>query len=237
MSEPPLILDGLTSGYDKVPVIRDLSLYVSEGEVVALLGPNGVGKTTTLLTVSGIVPLLGGTVRVLGRPVNSKRPHLMARRGLAHVPEDRSLFSGLTVAENLLLGSTGRRPDTSFVFECFPPLREVQTRRAGLLSGGEQQMLVLGRALMGQPRVLLVDEMSLGLAPAIVERIAPILRTLAREHGLAVLAVEQQADVALGVADRGYILSHNAVPIEGKASDLMDLREVIEASYLGDWQP
>ena len=168
-------LRGLVAGYAGVAVVRDLSLRVDAGEVVALLGPNGAGKTTTLLTVSALLPPIAGEVVVLGEPVGARtRPHRLARRGVAHVPEDRALFSQLSVRENLVIGRARRQPvPLDQVLDYFPALEGLLDRQAGLLSGGEQQMLALARALVRRPRLLLVDEMSLGLAPVIVERLVP----------------------------------------------------------------
>ena len=232
-----LEVSNLASGYGGVAVIRDVNLYVSPGEVVALLGPNGAGKTTTLLTTSGLLKPLEGNIDVLGSPTNFGAPHRTARRGLAHVPEDRSLFFGLTVQENLRLGLRGKRSDQQAGYdaalELLPALRPLMNRRAGLLSGGEQQMLAMARALVSNPKMLLVDEMSLGLAPIIVERLLPIVRDIADETGAGVLIVEQHVHLALEVADRGYVMSHGEIVLEGTASDLMERQDLLEASYLG----
>jgi branched-chain amino acid transport system ATP-binding protein len=228
---------GLSSGYSGVSVVRNLDLHVDAGEVVALLGPNGAGKTTTLLTVSGILKVLEGSVDVLGEPTVFGSPHKVARRGLAHVPEDRSLFFGLTVQENLRLGLRGSKSTQAEGYEqaleMLPALRPLMGRRAGLLSGGEQQMLAMARALVSQPKLLLVDEMSLGLAPIIVERLLPLVRNIADSTGAGVLIVEQHVHLALEVADRAYVMSHGEIVLEGSAAELMERQDLLEASYLG----
>ncbi len=231
-------VDGVAAGYAGIPVVRGVDLHVGPGEVVALLGPNGAGKTTTLLSCSGIVKVLNGSITILGEPVHYGAPHRMARRGLGHVAEDRSLFFQLTVEENLRLGLRGvkgsQRRAYNRALEMFPALAPLKQRRAGLLSGGEQQMLAVARALVAQPKVLMIDEMSLGLAPIIVERMLPLVRQIADETGAGVLLVEQHIHMALTVADRAYVMNHGEVVLEGSGQELVGRRDLLEASYLGD---
>ena len=232
-----LVLKELSAGYRGVPVIRELNLEVRPGEVVALLGPNGAGKTTTLETIAGLNRPISGTVDLSGQTISGVPAHLLARRGLALVPEGRALFPGLTVREHLRLAvGRGRRAGSheDELLEMLPELRKCLGRKAGLLSGGEQQMLAVGRALVTRPRLLLVDEMSLGLAPVIVERLIPILRRAADELGASVLFVEQHVALALEVADRAYVLTHGRIRLEGAAAELRERRELLAASYLGE---
>ncbi|MFO7591062.1 MAG: ATP-binding cassette domain-containing protein [Acidimicrobiia bacterium] len=225
---------GLFAGYHGVSVVRNLDLRVEPGEVVALLGPNGAGKTTTLLTLSGLLPLIEGSVTVLGEPVNPTRAHRIARRGLAHVLEGRGLFFGLTVGENLRLGRPRSASELRRALDYFPALAPILDRRAGLLSGGEQQMLALARALVGGPRLILIDELSLGLAPIIVENLLPLIRTIAHETGAGVLLVEQHVHLALEVSDRAYVMVHGEVGIEADSAELVGRRDLLEVSYLGE---
>jgi branched-chain amino acid transport system ATP-binding protein len=229
-----LEIAGLTAGYDQAAVIRDVSLTVAPGQVVALLGPNGAGKTTTLRVISGIVKPIAGRVSLHGEDLARQSPTARARLGIAHVPEGRGIFFGLTVAEHFRLGPRGEQLDAELAYEYFPKLKELRDRRTGLLSGGEQQMLAIGRALARHPRVLLLDELSLGLAPVIVEVLLPVVRDYARESSCAVLLVEQHVHLALEVADRGYVLSHGEMVMEGAATELRRDRQLLVASYLGE---
>jgi branched-chain amino acid transport system ATP-binding protein len=231
-----LALSSFSAGYTEIAVVRDLNLTVQPGEVVALLGPNGAGKTSTLLAVSGLVPTLGGTVRLFGRDVTKVHPNLRARDGLAHVPEGRGIFYGLTVRENLRMSWNGY-PDHELALTHFPELERLMERRAGLLSGGEQQMLAIGRALIGKPRLLLVDELSLGLSPVLVERLMPVMRDLADSAGCGVLLVEQHIDMALEIADRAYVLAHGDCVLSGPAAEIVANRTLIEAEYMGFSEP
>jgi branched-chain amino acid transport system ATP-binding protein len=238
-----LVVRDMSAGYRGVPVVRELNLEVRPGEVVALLGPNGAGKTTTLETIAGLNRPISGTVELSGEAVGGRPAHLLARQGLALVPEGRALFPGLTVREHLRLAGgraskKGARKKVASseeeLLEMLPELRKCLGRKAGLLSGGEQQMLALGRALVTRPRLLLVDEMSLGLAPVIVERLVPILRRAADELGASVLFVEQHVALALEVSDRAYVLTHGRIGLEGPAAELRERRELLAASYLGE---
>jgi branched-chain amino acid transport system ATP-binding protein len=229
-----LVVRGVNAGYLGTAVVRDLDLHVGEGEVVALLGPNGAGKTTTLETIAGLIRPLSGAIELFGEPVGGTPAHLLSRRRVALVPEGRALFPGLTVREHLRLAGGRRGAHEGELLEMLPELRKCVSRKAGLLSGGEQQMLAIGRALVSRPRLLLVDEMSLGLAPVIVERLLPILRRAADELGASVLFVEQHVAQALEISDRAYVLNHGRIALEGNAAELRERRELLAASYLGE---
>ena len=234
MSDAVLEVRGLTAGYNGAPVIRGVSFAVAPGEVVAMLGANGAGKTTILRVVSGILRAQSGEVAVLGAGIARSSPHRIARRGVAHVAEGRSVFFGLTVAEHFRLGHRREQLDADYAYAQFPRLHALRDRRAGLLSGGEQQMLALARALARRPRLLLVDELSLGLAPIIVERMLPVVRQYATEHGAGVLLVEQHVELALEVADRGIALSHGEIVLERPAADLRSDPSILLTSYFGE---
>jgi branched-chain amino acid transport system ATP-binding protein len=228
-----LQLEGLSAGYRGVPVVRDINLVVNQGEIVALLGPNGAGKSTTLMTLSGLLDPLGGRIMFDGQSIAGMRPDAIARRGLVQVPEDRALFTQLTVMENIRLGGSSKRAVIRSL-DYFPALTRLADRRAGVLSGGEQQMLALARAIAAQPQLLLVDEMSLGLAPIIVRNLLPVLRTFVEETGAAVLLVEQHVHLALELAGRAYVMSRGRIMREGSAADIAESIDELTGSYLGE---
>jgi len=229
-----LELDRVGARYGPVEALHDVSLTVREGEVVAILGANGAGKTTTLRAISGTVSR-SGTIELEGKALRGG-PETAAKTGIAHVPEGRGTFVDLTVTENLRLGAYTRRDrsakaDIARIAEYFPWMTERGGQRAGTLSGGEQQMVAMGRALMARPKLLLMDEPSMGLAPILVERSFEIIKEV-HESGVAILVVEQNANVSLSIADRGYVLSTGRVVLEGKAEDLLQNEELRKA-YLG----
>jgi branched-chain amino acid transport system ATP-binding protein len=233
-----LSVDKLVVSYGDSQVLVNVGFDLQEGEIVALVGANGAGKTTLLRTLTGLMAPRGGSMNFAGRPINTVPPYERARLGLAMVPEGRRLFQGLTVRQNLELGSraaqdrTRKAEDIDFVFGLFPELVRLQGRLSGLLSGGEQQMCAIGRALMARPKMLLIDEMSLGLAPVIVERIAGVIRMINRERGVSILLVEQDVGLALEIATRGYVLDTGRIIIDGPSEELL-LRDDIRAAYLG----
>jgi branched-chain amino acid transport system ATP-binding protein len=222
---PLLDVRALSVGYGDLPVVNDLDLHVGEAEVVALLGANGAGKSTTLLALAGVLPSTGH-IAFAGRPLSGPL-HRRARRGLSLIPEGRSVFMGLSARKNLQLGPGS----IDAALDLFPELRPLLTRKAGMLSGGEQQILGLARALSARPRLLLVDELSLGLAPKVVQRLLGALRDAAR-HGTGVLLVEQHARQALAVADRGYVMSRGRCVRSGTGADLLDAIDEIERTYV-----
>ena len=233
---PLLSVEDVDAGYGRVRALRGVSLHANEGEIVAIIGANGAGKTTLLRTISGIVRATAGAVRFGGRDLTGLAPDAIVRLGVGHAPEGRRLFARMTVRENLELGAYTRRDvevaaDIERAYETFTRLRERAGQRAGTLSGGEQQMLAIGRALMSRPRLLLLDEPSLGLSPVLVQTIFSVIREI-NARGTAVLLIEQNARQALGIASRGYVLETGAVALAGTAPSLLSSEEVRRA-YLG----
>jgi branched-chain amino acid transport system ATP-binding protein len=236
-AEPILRVEDLYAGYIGAAVVRGVSFTVAPGEVVALLGANGAGKTTTLRVISGLLRPMSGTIEFDGHDAAKLSAQSLARRGLAHVPEGRGIFFGLTVAEHFRLGYRSERLNLDDVLEYFPALGDLRNRRAGLLSGGEQQMLAVARALARRPKLLLLDELSLGLAPIIVERLLPIVRQFVDDTGASALLVEQHVHLALEAADRGIVFSNGELILEGQAATLIHDQDLLAASYLGEASP
>jgi branched-chain amino acid transport system ATP-binding protein len=219
----------LTSGYGRVPVIQDVDLVVRPGEVVALLGPNGAGKTTTLLTLAGELPAFSGQVLLMGAPTRAPL-HRRSQIGLGYVTEEKSVFTRLSVAENLKVAGADRRR----AFGLFPELVRLKNRKVGLLSGGEQQMLALARALARGPSILMADELSLGLGPLVVTRLLQAVRAVADEDGLGVLIVEQHVRNVLRYSDRAYVMGRGRIVLEGTAKEMLGRMAEIEDSYLSN---
>jgi ABC-type branched-subunit amino acid transport system ATPase component len=233
--EAPLLeVKKLAAGYGHLEVIRDINLVVRPGEVVACIGANGAGKTTTLRAISGMIHARSGKVEFQGRDITNKRAEEISRRGLVHIPEGRGLFPNLSVEDTLRLVSNtiGREPDMAIAYRLFPKLRERRHQAVGTLSGGEQQMVALARAVLARPRLVMVDEMSQGLAPTVVRQLFDIIRVF-RDEGIAVLLVEQFVESALEIADRAYIFEHGTVGLSGSAAELRADRKLISGSYLG----
>ncbi|MCY3874276.1 MAG: ABC transporter ATP-binding protein [Rhodobacteraceae bacterium] len=237
--QPLLEVERLSVTYGQVQAVREISLQVLPGEFVSIIGNNGAGKSSTLKAIAGVVKPAGGTIRIQGTEVQGLPAHRIVRMGLSLVPEGRQVFADQTVDDNLRLGAYSRRRDRESavdadierMVELFPVLGERRTQVAGSLSGGEQQMLALARGLLSRPRLLMIDEMSLGLAPRVLETLFPVLERLNRD-GLAILLVEQLATMALRVAHRGYVFENAEISISGSARSLAQNRQVIE-SYLG----
>jgi len=232
-----LELRGLGGGYGQVEVLRDLNLTVDEGEVVVILGANGAGKTTTLRAISGLLDRVSGDVFFDASAITNKAAQAIAQAGISHVPQGRGTFGDLTVDENLRIGAITRKDggvesDLARWYEMFPRLAERRTQAAGSMSGGEQQMLAIARALMARPRILLLDEPSLGLAPLITKEVFERLGEINKEDGLALSVVEQNASLALAIADRGCVLETGSIVASGPASQLM-ADETVRKAYLG----
>ena len=231
---PVLTCSGVDAGYvPGRPVVRDVNISLEPSTVLALLGPNGAGKTTLMLTIAGLRAPLAGQIGLGGVPVRPGSPRAAVRAGLVLVPDDRSLFKSLTVTENLKLASRRGATTIETIFDYFPELKRRVKVAAGNLSGGEQQMLAIGRALMQDPKVLLVDELSMGLAPVIVEALLPVIRRVADDTGAACVIVEQHVMLALEIADTAMVLAHGDVALNGNAKELAAKEARIERAYLG----
>jgi branched-chain amino acid transport system ATP-binding protein len=232
-----LELDNVHTYYGAIHALRGVTLTVDEGEIVTLIGSNGAGKSTTLRTISGLIRPRDGKIALGGQPISNRRPHEIVELGVCQAPEGRRVFPRMSVQENLEMGAFARREknlsgDFERVYELFPRLRERRSQRAGTLSGGEQQMLAIGRALMASPRIMLLDEPSMGLAPILVEQIFEIIRTI-NAQGMTVLLVEQNALMALGIAHRGYILQTGEIVLTDTA-DRLRTNEAVRKAYLGE---
>jgi branched-chain amino acid transport system ATP-binding protein len=236
-ADPLLKLSGIDTYYGQIHILESLNLHVGEGELVSLLGGNASGKSTTLKTVLGLVRPRNGSVEFRGEEITDRTTSYRIQQGMAIVPENRRLFGPMTVLENLEMGaylnrnSKGRKEDFEQVYSLFPLLHERRSQLAGTLSGGEQQMVAMGRALMSHPKLLLMDEPSMGLAPILVERSFEIIQQV-HESGVAMLVVEQNANMALSIADRGYVLSTGRLVLEGPAKELLE-HEDLRKAYLG----
>jgi branched-chain amino acid transport system ATP-binding protein len=231
-----LDIENLRSRYGRIEVLHGISLKVEAGEIVTLVGSNGAGKTTLLRAISGVQPVSGGAVRFNGESIQRMPAHLRVKLGMAQVPEGRQVFAPLSVEDNLRLGAWTRRDseidgDIDSVYETFPLLQEKRHVPAGSLSGGQQQMLAIGRALMGRPKLMLLDEPSMGLAPLVVDQIFGIIRSL-KDRGITVLLVEQNAYAALAIADRGYVMETGRIALSGTGRNLLDDPSV-RSAYLG----
>ncbi|MCP1168688.1 ABC transporter ATP-binding protein [Limimaricola litoreus] len=235
MSDPLLSIEGLHTAYGPIEVLHGVDLVVNEGEIVSLVGVNGVGKTTLMRCISGVQPVKSGAIRFRGEDLTRRPDHARASLGITHSPEGRQIFGDLSVAENLRLGGYHRSDDLGAdmeeVFGLFPILRDKADLDAGGLSGGQQQMLAIGRAIMGRPKLMLLDEPSMGLAPVLVDQVLAVVKSL-RDRGVTLLMVEQNAYAALSIADRGYVMEQGEITLSGKAADLIADPRIREA-YLG----
>jgi len=235
---PLLAIDKLEVAYGGIQAVKGVSLEVAEGELVCLIGANGAGKTTTLKGVCGLLPVKRGRIRYRGEDITGRPPFSLVRNGLAMVPEGRGVFGALTIEENLAMGAYIRhdapavRSDIERVFTLFPRLRERRRQTAGTLSGGEQQMLAMARALMSRPALLLMDEPSMGLAPLMVQKVFETIRTVSAE-GVTILLIEQNAKLALEVSRRGYVMESGEITLSGASRDLLD-SPAVRAAYLGE---
>ncbi len=238
MSNIILDINNLETHYGKIHALRGISLAVEEGEIVTLLGANGAGKSTTLRAISGLIKTSSGSIKYMGEDITQKPAHDIVKKGLIHVPEGRKIFKGMTIRENLELGSftldddAERKRRMDHVYEIFPVLQERQHRDSAFLSGGEQQMLAMGRSMMTNPKLLLLDEPSMGLAPFMVQEIMKIILRLNKE-GVTILLVEQNAKVALKLATHGYVIETGEIVIKGDAKTLQQDESIVKA-YLGE---
>ncbi|QSQ07802.1 High-affinity branched-chain amino acid transport ATP-binding protein LivF [Koleobacter methoxysyntrophicus] len=232
-----LKVKNLKVGYDNVPVIFDVSFEVKEGELVSIVGSNGAGKTTILKTISGLLKPMAGEIEFLGERIDNIPAHTIVEKGIAHVPEGRHVFGKMSIRDNLLLGAFTVNSEEQIektlneVYEIFPRLKERENQKAETLSGGEQQMLAIARGLMSRPKLLMVDEMSLGLMPILVDRVMDILKEISR-RGMTVLMVEQKVQEALEMADRGYILQTGRIVASGTGEELLN-SEMVKKAYMG----
>lgn len=233
-----LKIDGLNVNYGAIHALHDISIHVKVGEIVTLIGANGAGKTSILRAISGLIPIKSGSINFEGKPIHNTESYKLSKLGIAHVPEGRRIFSNMSVMENLELGAYIRKDksqiakDYEMVFDKFPRLKERIKQMAGTLSGGEQQMLAMGRALMVRPRILLLDEPSMGLAPLVVRNIFSIIEEI-NKSGTTVLLVEQNAHMALSIANRAYVLETGKIVLEGDSKELLT-NDSIRSAYLGD---
>ena len=239
-AEPLLALERLAVAYGGIQAVKGIDVTVGDGELVCLIGANGAGKTTTLKGICGMLPIKSGRIRYAGDDITGFPSFKLVRRGLAMVPEGRGMFGALTIEENLAMGAYARkdrgaiRADIEHVFTLFPRLKERRRQTAGTMSGGEQQMLAMGRALMSKPRLLLLDEPSMGLAPLMVQKVFETVMQVSRE-GVTILLIEQNAKLALEVSDRAYVMESGEITLSGNASDLLHDPKV-RAAYLGESQ-
>jgi branched-chain amino acid transport system ATP-binding protein len=233
-----LALHDVEAGYGNIQALHAISLEIHEGEIITLIGANGAGKSTTLMTISGVVPCRGGKIILKGQEIQGQAPDRIVAKGVSQVPEGRHIFADLTVQENLDLGSflrsdrAGIRQDLDYVFSLFPILEKRRHQYGGTLSGGEQQMLAMSRALMARPQLLLLDEPSMGLAPLVIKQIFEIIKAINKEHNTTIFLVEQNAHQALHIADRGYVIENGRIVLADRADSLLANPEVQKA-YLG----
>src|SRR3989338_7098804 len=233
-----LRLDHITVAYGVIKALKDISLFVNEGEIVTLIGANGAGKSTTLRTISGLLKPQEGKIYFKGKDISGKKPHIIVQQGISQAPEGRGIFANLSTEDNLEMGAYSRtdkvsiQKDKKMVFHLFPILQERRKQEAGTLSGGEQQMLTISRALMARPKLLLLDEPSLGLAPQIIKQIFKVIQEI-NQQGTTILLVEQNANMALHIAHKAYVLETGKIVLQGKAQDLLNNPDVKKA-YLGE---